>query len=132
MKNQYPKSIFLLFIKWRYPRVKQGINLVIFFFMISLSINSQKLKVSPDGHHLVKENGSVFFYMADTGWELFHRLNKEETELYLKDRKAKGFNVIQAVILAELDGLNTPNAEGNIPLIDNNPLKPNEAYLQTC
>ena len=37
---------------------------------------------------------------------------------------AKGFTVIQAVALAELDGLNTPNAEGNKPLIDNDPLKP--------
>ena len=33
------------------------------------------------------------------------------------------------VVLAELDGLNTPNAEGNKPLIDNDLLKPNEAYF---
>ncbi len=38
--------------------------------------------------------------------------------------------MIQAVALAELDGLNTPNAEGQRPLIDNDPLKPNEAYFQ--
>ncbi len=47
----------------------------------------------------------------------------------LKTARAKGFTVIQAVALAELDGLNTPNAEGNKPLIDNDPLKPNEAYF---
>ena len=95
-----------------------------------LTLLSQQLHVSPNGHRLVKEDGSVFFYMADTGWEMFHRLNKEETELYLKDRKAKGFNVIQAVVLAELDGLNTPNAEGERPLINNDPAKPNEAYFK--
>ncbi len=100
------------------------------FFLFSFVAISQSLHISTDGHRLVKEDGLVFFYMADTGWEMFHRLNKEETELYLKDRKAKGFNVIQAVILAEQDGLNTPNAEGERPLIDNNPAKPNEAYFK--
>ncbi len=37
--------------------------------------------------------------------------------------------MIQAVVLAEVDGLNVPNMEGNKPLIDNDPLKPNEAYF---
>ena len=107
------------------------IYLLLVLFLLPGMIYSQKaLHISPDGHRLVKEDGSVFFYMADTGWEMFHRLNKKDTELYLKDRKAKGFNVIQAVILAELDGLNTPNAEGEIPLIDNDPAKPNEAYFE--
>jgi hypothetical protein len=68
--------------------------------------------------------------MGGTAWELFHRLNKSETERYLENRREKGFTVIQAVILAELDGLNTPNAEGETPLINNNPLKPNEAYFE--
>ena len=76
------------------------------------------------------EDGTPFFYLGDTGWELFHRLNKEETEKYLENRRAKGFTVIQAVVLAELDGLNTPNAEGNKPLINNNPLTPNEKYFE--
>jgi hypothetical protein len=38
--------------------------------------------------------------------------------------------VIQTVILAELDGLNTPNANGHKPLIDNDPAKINEAYFE--
>lgn len=61
---------------------------------------------------------------------MFHRLTKEETEKYLENRRSKGFTVIQAVALAELDGLNTPNAEGHKPLIDNDPLKPDENYWQ--
>jgi len=60
---------------------------------------------------------------------LFHRLDKDETEKYHENRRAKGFTVIQAVILAELDGLNFPNTEGNRPLIDNDPPKSNEAYF---
>lgn len=88
-----------------------------------------KLKISENKRFLVFEDGTPFFYLGDTGWELFHRLNKEETEKYLENRRSKGFTVIQAVVLAELDGLNTPNAEGNRPLIDDDPLKPNEVYF---
>ena len=88
-----------------------------------------KLKISENKRFLIHEDGTPFFYLGDTGWELFHRLNKEETEKYLENRRAKGFTVIQAVALAELDGLNVPNAEGNRPLIDNDPLKPNESYF---
>ncbi|MCF6356728.1 MAG: glycoside hydrolase family 140 protein [Draconibacterium sp.] len=93
-------------------------------------VNSQELRVSDNNRRLVNKDGSLFFYMADTGWELFHRATKEQTEMYLKDRKAKGFNVIQAVILAEIDGLNTPNEEGEKPFTDLNTLKPNEAYFK--
>lgn len=94
----------------------------------SADMRHGRLKISENKRFLVHEDGTPFFYLGDTGWELFHRLNKEETEKYLENRRAKGFTVIQAVALAELDGLNTPNAEGNKPLIDNDPLKPNEAY----
>ncbi|MDA3835631.1 MAG: glycoside hydrolase family 140 protein, partial [Spirochaetales bacterium] len=60
----------------------------------------------------------------------FHRLSKAETEKYLENRRERSFTVIQAVVLAELDGLNTPNAEGEKPLIDNDPTKINEAYFR--
>jgi len=96
----------------------------------SIDLRHGKLKVSENKRFLVHEDGTPFFYLGDTGWELFHRLNKDETEKYLENRRAKGFTVIQAVVLAELDGLNTPNAEGNKPLIDNDPLKPNEKYFE--
>jgi hypothetical protein len=95
----------------------------------SVDFKHGNLKVSENKHFLEFEDGTPFFYLGDTGWELFHRLNKEETEKYLENRREKGFTVIQAVVLAELDGLNTPNAEGNKPLINNNPLTPNEKYF---
>ena len=43
---------------------------------------------------------------------------------YLEDRAAKGFTVIQAVVLAELDGVTDPNAYGKLPLIDKDPTRP--------
>jgi len=85
---------------------------------------SPLLGVSPNGRYLVTDRGEPFFYLGDTAWELFHRLNREEADLYLKDRADKGFTVIQAVVLAEWDGLHTPNAYGHVPLIDDDPTKP--------
>lgn len=58
-----------------------------------------------------------FFYLADTAWELIHRLTKEEAATYFSVRKKQGFTVIHTVILAEQDGLNTPNAQGHTPLV---------------
>lgn len=91
---------------------------------------SAQLKVSADKHYLLTKDGKPFFWLGDTAWELFHRLSREEADQYLTDRAKKGFTVIQAVILAELEGLNVPNVYGNKPLLNNDPTKPNEAYFK--
>lgn len=88
-----------------------------------------RLKVSEDGRFLVHADGSPFFYLADTAWELTHRLEREEIGHYLRTRAAQGFTVIQTVVLAEFDGLRVPNAYGETPLIDNDPLRPNLRYF---
>jgi hypothetical protein len=92
--------------------------------------NLPGLKVSDNRRYLVTENDSPFFWLGGTAWELIHRLNKEEIEFYLNDRANKGFTVIQTVILAELNGLTTPNAYGQLPLINNDPTKLNEKYFE--
>lgn len=83
-----------------------------------------KLKVSENRRFLVHENGKPFFYLGDTAWELFHRLNREEADRYLKDRADKGFTVIQAVAIAELDGHSAPNPYGHSPLVEMDPSRP--------
>lgn len=83
-----------------------------------------RLEVSENKRFLQYDDGTPFFYLGDTAWELFHRLNKEEAKLYLEDRARKGFTVIQAVALAELDGIKVPNAYGYLPFENNNPEKP--------
>lgn len=88
------------------------------------------LQVSPNRRFLMYADGRPFFYLGDTAWELFHRLSLEESQRYLDDRSAKGFNVIQAAVLAELDGLHTPNPEGELPLTNDDPTKPNEGYFR--
>jgi hypothetical protein len=88
------------------------------------------LRVSEDGRFLQYENGDPFFYLGETAWELFHRLSYQEAETFLENRRQKGFTVIQAVLLAELDGLRTPSVNGEVPLVDLDPDRPNETYFQ--
>jgi hypothetical protein len=89
----------------------------------------KRLKISANHRFLMFDDGSPFFWLGDTAWELFHRLTFEEAGLYLENRRQKGFTVIQAVVLAEFDGLNTPNPYGECPLIGHDPLRPNERYF---
>lgn len=87
-------------------------------------------RFSENHRFLLDQNGKPFFYLGDTAWELFHRLDRADTELYLKNRAAKGFTVIQAVVLAEYAGLTEPNSDGDVPLQNNDPTKPVEAYFR--
>lgn len=101
--------------------------------LISISCHSQELallKISDNQRYLETQDNKPFFWLGGTAWELIHRLTKEEIDMYLTDRANKGFTVIQTVILAELDGLNTPNAYGNKPLVDNDPTKLNDKYFE--
>ncbi len=92
--------------------------------------SEKSLIVSKNGRYLQNKEGAPFLYLGCTAWELFHRLNREEATDYLKNRAEKGFTVIQAVVLAENNGLRTPNAYGEVPLVDLNPEKPNGKYFE--
>lgn len=83
-----------------------------------------QLKVSENKRYLVTEDGKPFFWLGDTAWELFHRTTREEAIHYLDVRSKQGFNVVQAVALAEEDGLNVPNSYGHLPLTEFDPTKP--------
>ena len=83
-----------------------------------------RVKVSENQRFLVTEDGKPFFYLADTAWELFHRLDREQAVQYLTKRASQKYTAIQAVALAELDGVSDPNAYGELPLIDKDPTRP--------
>jgi len=86
------------------------------------------LQVSKDRRFLVHDDGTPFFYLGDTAWELFHRLTRDESDLYLQTRAAQGFTVIQAVVLAEHE-YDQPGPGGHLPLHGNDPATPNEPYF---
>lgn len=106
----------------------------LFYMQVSAQKNPsakmQALKVSTNKRFLIYEDGKPFFYLGDTAWELFHRLTLQDAEIYMENRKQKGFTVLQAVVLAELDGIDEPNALGHKPMQDHNPSKLNEDYFK--
>ena len=110
--------------------MKKTILLFSVFILFVFNTTLGQLRVSKNQRYLETAEGKPFFWLGDTAWELFHRLNREESEKYLKNRSDKGFTVIQAVVLAELDGLHAPNSYGEIPLENDDPTKPREAYFQ--
>jgi hypothetical protein len=100
-------------------------------FIVGLAFGQKplpRIKVSENNRFLVTEDGKPFFYLADTAWELFHRLDRKQAIEYLDKRASQRYTAIQAVALAELDGVTDPNANGDLPLAGKDPTKPVEAY----
>jgi hypothetical protein len=89
------------------------------------------LRASDDGHHLVEADGTPFFWLADTAWEIAHRLDRDDVIRYLDDRAAKGYTVIQVVAHGRiLDGWATaPNRYGHAPFVDGDPLRPDPEFF---
>lgn len=77
---------------------------------------NQKLSVSANKRFLTTE-GKPFFWLGDTGWLLLSKLDQVETEKYLEDRKEKGFNVIQVMVLHSLSAV---SVSGDSALIRKN------------
>ncbi|MFC3415080.1 glycoside hydrolase family 140 protein [Algoriphagus hitonicola] len=102
--------------------------LLVLVFQVAFT---QELAISENQRYLIyKSDSTPFFWLGDTAWELFHKLDREEALHYLQTRADQGFTVIQAVILAERDGVRTPNAYGDLPFEDLDPKRPNEAYFE--
>jgi hypothetical protein len=118
-------------MSFRYPAVLSSALLGAALMAVlpaSAAPAAHPLHVAPGGRHLVDADGEPFLYLADTAWQLFHRLTREEAVCYLDDRAEKGFTVIQAVVLG-LEGLEMPNAYGEKGLLGTDPTRPNPAYF---
>jgi hypothetical protein len=85
------------------------------------------LRVSSNGRYLMRANGTPFFYLADTAWQMPVKLDRADVDYYLQDRAAKGFTAIQMVVL---DNPSVKNRYGQLPLLNNNPATPNQAFFQ--
>jgi len=115
--------------------MKQVVLLILTVFSFHICIAQDiwkhgELKVTTDGHDLEYKDGTPFFWLGDTAWELFHRLKLEEIKTYLDNRQKKGFNVIQVVAIPTMNGLKNPNVYGDLPLIDLNPATPNPNFFR--
>ena len=95
------------------------------------------VQVQAGKRYFTDAHGVPVFWLGDTQWELFRLFGPQEALHILRDRQAKGFNII----LIMLTGVNTSifkpdskapyaNLQGEIPWIGSDPLRPNEHYFQ--
>ncbi len=101
------------------------LSIFITFLLLCLSCNtvSEKestsfLRISENRRYLTTENGKPFFWLGDTGWLLFTKLTREEAEKYFEDRRQKGFNVIQIMVLHNVS--KAVNVYGDSALVNQN------------
>jgi len=100
-----------------------------------------RLGVSENGRYLVDGNGAPFFWLGDTAWGLLCGPTIEEIELYLDNRRQKGFNVIQCVIawrgpkpdhaMGDRSYTDDPftSPDGEPPWLNVDPATPNPKYF---
>ncbi len=91
---------------------------------IEMPTATNKVQVSSNGRYLVTTDGKPFFWLADTAWELFERLNRSEVETYLRSTADQGFTFVLATALSEKWDLTVPNAQGDQPLTGTDPDRP--------
>jgi len=94
---------------------------LIMFFLTIAVVGYAQIKVAPNNRFLETTDGKPFFWLGDTDWELFHRMTREEAEELINIRSGQGFNVLQAVALAEFNGVREPNRYGDFPLNNEDP-----------
>lgn len=89
-----------------------------------------RIVVHSEGHFLSGEDGSPFFWLGDTAWQLIQDTTRDECSYYLHTRAQQGFTVIQTVVLAEFRGVKEPTALGLLPFEGEDPSRPNDAFFQ--
>ena len=90
------------------------------------------LKTSDNGRYLTYQDGTPFFYLGDTAWEISWKSTKEGVLEYLDDRQAKGFNAIQFVPMSHqrIRKFGVRNRNGEPYFINENFEKLNPKYFQ--
>lgn len=82
--------------------------------------------------HLVDSAGRPFFLHGDTCWSIVAELTREDADVYLRDRAARGVNAILTSTLVRYHARNAPrNAAGAHPFRSGalDFAEPNEAYF---
>ncbi|HEY3704839.1 MAG TPA: glycoside hydrolase family 140 protein [Terracidiphilus sp.] len=88
-----------------------------------------RITVHADGHLLCGDDGSPFFWLGDTAWQLIQETTRDECSYYLHTRARQGFTVIQTVVLAEFDGVKQTTTERLLPFADQDPSRPNDPFF---
>jgi hypothetical protein len=89
------------------------------------------LKLSTNGSYVVDQNNRPFFMNGDGGWDVMVGLSQADADLYLENRRQKGYNLIIAELIEHKFATNAPaNFYGQQPFVTpGNFATPNAAYF---
>jgi hypothetical protein len=89
------------------------------------------LHVEAGKRYLVDANGSPFLIHGDTPWSLIVQLSRADVDLYLENRRQKGFNAILVNLIEHYFATNPPkNYYGDAPFLAPGDFStPNPAYF---
>jgi hypothetical protein len=87
--------------------------------------------VSSNHRYIIDPVGKPFFVQGEAAWSLIANVSDPDVELYLRNRRAKGFNTLLVNLLEHKFSKNPPrNLKGDAPFEDMNDWsKPNEKYF---
>ena len=83
--------------------MKKFLFIILLGFLLKADAQLPQLKVSANKRFFQTADGKPFFWLGDTGWLLFIKCNRQDAIKYLNDRKLKGFNVIQVMLVHDVD-----------------------------
>lgn len=88
--------------------------------------SKKEIVVHPEQRYLAYQDGSPFFWLADTQWDIVHKGTRALVDEVLDDRQSKGFTAIQVPMMFHWSTVD-PNRYGELP---GEPGDWNEAYWQ--
>jgi hypothetical protein len=99
---------------------------VILFTSLSPWIAQAELTVSENGRYLQNADGSPFYWLGDTAWGLFQKLDRDDVEHYFEVRTRQRFSVIHAAVYNVNPFILPPlsNAYGDMPFVADDPTRP--------
>ncbi|MCI0539886.1 MAG: DUF4038 domain-containing protein [Verrucomicrobiales bacterium] len=100
-------------------------------FVQAQSASSFPVRVHSDSRYLIDADGIPFMIHGDSAWSLIVQVTREDAELYLEDRRQKGFNTILLNLIENEFADNAPkNIYGDAPFTTPGDFSaPNEAYF---
>ena len=90
------------------------------------------LRVSANRRYLQDSAGQPFLIKGEAAWSLIAELKRDDVELYLRDRRSRGFNTLLVSLIERRFATNAPaNAYGDLPFQAPGRFdRPNEAYFE--
>jgi hypothetical protein len=98
---------------------------------VAAQLPAYPVRASTNGRYLVDQNSQPFLINGESAWLLIEEISREDATLFLNNRRQKGFNTFNVMLMNREPVTNTPrNFYGDIPFTTPGDFNtPNEAYF---